>query len=228
MYEPIVIEDGDPAFGIDGTFQIHNTIYVLTDEADAALLECLAARGYHLHKVIPDRDDFYAAQQPHKQTRAEVIDDVLHGGGLAIANASTLMIDMKYMNAARFSLKELFIHDQIIISASQRHDIGYYNQPHDQMSDIALSRMSGFVKNMVDVPFERWENFISESRQYHAVDFIRAMAHWASRESNYSTRIVCGGLHGESEIISGADQFKITKAQPIPFFGRGHKYPPPR
>lgn len=227
MYEPIIVNDGDPAFGIKGTFQIHNTIYVTTDEADEILLSRLTDFGYRLNTGLSNQEDFYIAQQPHKQTRDEIMAEVVHNGGLAIQHPSNLFIDLRYINAQRLSLKGAVIHEKIIVAASQRRDTGYYNRPHDQMSDVALSRMSGFVKNMVDVPFNDWQDFIIEARQYHAIDFIRGLAHWASRRSDNSPRMVRGGPHGEDETISGTDEFNIIKALPIPFFGKGPQKPSP-
>lgn len=94
------------------------------------------------------------------------------------------------------------------------------------MSDIAISRMSGFVKNMVDVDFELWEDFVEEARHYHAQDFIRRMAHWASQYSDQRPRVVKIGDFENDEIILGDKQFDLKKPLPIsglrggPFFRR--------
>ena len=194
MYDTKFIKDGDPAFEIEGIFQIHNMIYVLTQDADNDLLLKLTDLGYQIH----DNGEScgYTASLTHALTKEEI---------------------------PKFSLTEPHIHNIIISAASQRADIGYYNRPHDQMSDIAISRMSGFVKNMVNVRFNLWEEFVSAARDYHAQDFIRALAHWASSYSDKKPRAVKLDAHGTIMIIEGAKQFNLTK--PLPIKGFYPSYP---
>jgi hypothetical protein len=218
MYEQQIIEDGDPAFGIEGTFQIHNTIYVLTDDADIALTGYLGAMGYIVEQN--DHGFGYCATMGHIRTTNEMLDETLDAAGNATKGHSSYIVDTQYRNQPKLKLTDADIHNIIISSASQRRDIGYYNRPHDQMEKIAISRMSGFVKNIVEVDFELWTEFVYEARHYHAQDFIRGMVHWASMHSDKTLRVVKGGDFEKDEIILGNKQFNLKKAQPIPFFGR--------
>ncbi len=218
MYEAQIVKDGDPAFGIEGTFQVHNTIYVLTDDADIALTGYLGAMGYMVEQNV--HGSGYSATMGHIRTKNEILDEVFEAAGNATKGHSSYIVDTQYRNHPKLELVNPDIHNIIISTASQRGDLGYYNRPHDKMSDVAISRMSGFVKNVIDVDFELWAEFVNEARHYHAQDFIRCMAHWASMYSDKEPRVAKGGAFEKDEIILGNKEFNLKKAQPIPFFGR--------
>jgi hypothetical protein len=147
MYEQQIIEDGDPAFGIEGTFQIHNTIYVLTDEGDFHLLNRLTDLGYQIQENEKGHryGDMYVAMLMHTRTKSEILLEHTISAGHATDQHSTYFVDMNYKGKPKISLENPNVHNIIISISSHSHRLNWYNRPHDQMSDIAISRMSGFV-----------------------------------------------------------------------------------
>lgn len=228
MYEARIVKDGDPAFGIEGTFQIHDTIYVLTEEGDFHLLNRLTDFGYQVRENENRHDshgEVYIAVSRHIRTKSEIIDEHTNAVGRATNANSTYIVDMNYKGKPKISLEDPNVHNVIISISSHSHRLDWYNRPHDQMSDVVISRMSGFVKNMVDVDFDLWKEFVEEARHYHAQDFIRRMAHWASQHSDQKPRIVAESIDRNTIIVGGKD-FNLTKPLSIgglrggPFFRR--------
>jgi hypothetical protein len=213
VYEQDIITDGDLPFGIEGTFQICDTIYVLTDEADEALLARLSSLGYRLE----ENTEGYTAKVSHIRTPTEIFDEAFTSVGSPTTNASSYIISQIYQGANRISLSHPDLHNVVISAASQRRDIGYYNRPDDRMPDIAVARMSGFVRHVVDVSYDEWMEFIDEAKHYHAQDFIRRLAHWASEKSDKQPREVRVNSSGSTQIILGAKPFNLTKSQPIKY-----------
>ena len=221
MYENNNIKDGLPVFGIEGTFQISNIIYVLNDQADDALLLTLAAHGYAV-EYTSDRG--YAAILTHQQTQSEILDEFIKAQGHATDKPSSFVVSLEYSNHPKLKLNDPDIHSRIIRSASQRCDISYYNRSGDHMDDLVIGRMSAFVQHLVDVPFEKWKEFLRHSQYDHSQDFIRRLAHWASVNSNKTVRHVRYDGHGSEVTVNGAETFVPIKSDrangPKPFFRR--------
>jgi hypothetical protein len=217
MYETKIVKDGDPAFGIDGTFQIHDHIYPMTDDADDALLMHLTDLGY---RVEDSKDNGYTAKLVHKTTKAEILGDAFEQAGAARNNHSTFFVSFNYLNKPKIPLNFSKVHDLIIAHSSRPSNLDYYNRPNDQMSDVAISRMSGFVKNMVDVDYDRWEIFLNQATYYHAQDFIRYMAFWASQNSDKTPRPVRIDTYGDAEVIPANGKFIFRRPNPMGGYGR--------
>lgn len=120
MYEPKIVKDGDPAFGIEGTFQIHNIIYVLTGDADFLLLNHLTDLGYRVQENEKGHryGDIYVATMGHIRTKTEMLEEVFDAVGRATNANSTYFVDMNYKGHPKLSLSAQNIHDQIITIAS--------------------------------------------------------------------------------------------------------------
>jgi hypothetical protein len=219
MYESNNIEDGLPVFGIEETFQISGTVYVLTDDADDALLLTLADHGY---RVTYTSEGAYIARLSHQQTQSEIAGEFIKAQGRSTDNSSSYIVTLEYKNKPRLQLSDLDIHTAIISSASQRSDISYYNRDGDHMSDLVIGRMSAFVKHLVDIPYETWEHFLSEARYDHAQDFIRRMAHWASVNSDQTLREVKYDGYALAVTVDGSKAFEPIKSDRSlkPFFRR--------
>lgn len=208
MYEPIFIQDGDTAFGIEDTFQIHDTLFVLSDEALYLLETVLGAHEYILEapKHTTSGRDYFTARKRHKQTHDEGLNDVLERQGRATKNPLSFIVSLRYLNKEKHSLAEEDIHGIIVSAAGQRRDIGYYNRPTDHFNNVALSRMTGFVKNVVAVPMNKWQAFLDEHGRDHAQDFIRGMAWWAGMNSDMKPRSVRIYAH-ENETVDPSKPF---------------------
>ncbi len=219
MYENNNIEDGLPVFGIEGTFQISDIIYVLNDQADDTLLLTLTDLGYAV-EYTSDRG--YAVKLTHHQTQSEIAGEFIKAQGRATDKPSSFIVSLEYSNHPKLKLNAPDIHNRIIRSASQRSDISYYNRDADHMSDLVIGRMSAFVKHLVDIQYETWEQFLSEARYDHAQDFIRRMAHWASVNSDQTLRDVKFDNNGSKVTVDGSKPFEPIKSDRSrkPFFRR--------
>ncbi|HRQ61094.1 MAG TPA: hypothetical protein PLO23_06245 [Alphaproteobacteria bacterium] len=190
MPQPI-LKNGDRAFGIEGTFRIEDIIYVLNEEANHTLMLTLADNhGYHVRAVQgPNGEDapFYTARLQHRITQDERFDDIFKE---MKETPLALTVSTQYIDHPKFTLAEPDIHGMILSAAWQPAKLSYYDRPRDHFDRSIISRMSGFVKNMVDVPFEKWQEFVKNCGHYHSQDFIRALALWAAQNSDNAPREV--------------------------------------
>lgn len=208
MYENQPFTDGEPAFGIEGTFTIGTTIYVLNKKADKRLKQALDDdRGFeltdHFKKALGDEHCGYHARASWQTTPEEIMDSMFSGAG---SNSVSFLVYTTYMDRHKHSLAEPDIHEKILLAAGQRRDTGYYNRPNDQFSREIIDRMNAFVRHVVDVSYEAWESFIQEAQHYHSASFIIALARWASENSDGSARPVKCSQY-DTNMISPDDPF---------------------
>lgn len=208
MFENKNIPDGSRAFDIQGTFQIHDTIYVLTDDADAALMGELAKREYHL----TESDLGYAARKVYTVTGDEIMDKLLSSEGHSTTDPINFIISHEYLGRNKLSLAQPDIHQTIIGVTKHPSKLSWYNRPTDQFNDIAMARMHGFVVNMVDVPVKKWKKCRNYMASIHAADAIRYLAYWAARNSDMtSRRVAVDRYDGPCEVINPHHPFQIKK-----------------
>lgn len=209
MHKQRPLKNGDPAFGIEGTFRIEDLIHVLTAEADYALMLKLADNyGYHVRAVKGAQGQeapFYSARLEHNITKDERFDDLL---GEMKETPLSLTISTQYVDHPKFTLAEPDIHGMILSAAWQSSRLSYYDRPRDRFDENIVSRMSAFVKNMVDVPYEKWQEFVTNARHYHSQDFIRALALWAAQNSDNAPREVKLDRH-DTETLDPAAPFVL-------------------
>ncbi len=184
-FEKRRVKDGEPAFGLEGTFRIHSTIYVLSAEADERVLHELARHDYKVKGEVNSLS--YFAEKRYEINSHEIYDDL---GSQSTFEPTSLIINMNYADGHKHSLTEPDIHETIIRAAGQVSHLEWFSRTHDRYEPVITDRMTAFAQNLVDVNVERWHAFLLQSQNCHAQDFIRSMAAWTSRHSNNLPREV--------------------------------------
>ncbi len=215
-FENEIVKDGDPAFGIKGTFRIHDTIYVLDEESDSLLVTLLGNNDYILKNSKSGNG--YHAKRSHKIRP----DDILFGlGPEGKRFPLDFIITLEYADGHKHSLTEPDIHETILRKASHVPTLDWYDRDTDHFNEIIIGRMTGFVKNLVDVEPEKWDEFLDQARYLHSRDFIKSMAAWASRESDGIPRTVRYSSNNprENVTIQPDDTFTTRPNLPRHYFG---------
>jgi hypothetical protein len=197
------VADGETAFGTFGTVRIADKIYVVDQAADDTLLSALADRDY---VIEPHEDNMYVARKAHDVSGEEIFAHMIAGN---TNEPVSLIVDIRYSDGHKHSLAEPLIHETILRAASQRSDLEYYNRPSDHFDPSIKSRMSAFVRHLVSVEPNSWDNFLKDAEPLHAKDFIKAMAAWASKNSDNAPRDVRVNLTGDSIRVSADDVFPV-------------------
>ena len=206
-FENRLINDGDPLFGIPDTFRIHDTAYILSPAAAAKLPETLALYDYAIKE---DLGEFgLLASKTHKFSRDEIVDSM---GLRSPEQPLTLTVSFHYIDGHKHSLEEKFIHETILAHASQPTFLNWYHRATDRFDDIIKGRMSAFVTRLVDVDPKSWEEFLENSQNLHAQEFIKSMAAWASLSSDEIPRHVQVDTRGYEYVeVRPHDTFKPRK-----------------
>lgn len=206
-FEKAAVQNGDTAFGIEGTARIQEKIYALQPEADGFLLNALADNDYILTHSS-DENVFYA-NRAHKSTPDEQWDELLLPHH--VAHPLSLIVDLRYTDGHKHSLAEPDIHKTILSSANQRSDLDYYNRDYDSFNEEVRGRMGAFVRHLVDVDHAKWEKFDAQAQWLHAQEYIKALTGWASRNSDYTAREVRTDMHGGTVTVLPTDHFRPRK-----------------
>jgi hypothetical protein len=211
MYEPVYVNNGEPAFGISGTFRIGNVIYVRDAEADFSLLNHLADLGYEMFPYPENPStpyERYSAVQRHRTTQEEIFGECLSDSapGKFLLMPFAVTITSEYLNAPKHTLYEPDIHETImsVLGAPARID---HHRPKETITERKISLMNAFVKNMVEVPYGEWVKFINRSQNYSGDDFVRALAHWAGSNSDKGIRLVRVDTQDSREFIDTSVPF---------------------
>lgn len=203
------IQDGEPAFGVNNTFRINDAAFVLSHEAEAALVTALAAHDYLLIENADGKS--YIAKKSHEWSEDEILEQ---SGNLAVAEPVSLIVYLDYADGHKHSLAEPRIHETILGRSGHPSYLNFYNRDADKFSSVIIGRMSAFVRHVVDVDYRDWEVFLHESFGLHAQEFIKSMASWASRRSDQTTRFVRKDQQRTEDVrVSPNDRFFPRRGQ---------------
>lgn len=209
---------GDATFRVEGTFRVDDHIYVLTDHADQEIRTVLQSLGYlpSEENVSPQLVKFVHPRKPPPEMFKPK--DFVQPGELEL--------DYTLKDKPKYTLTDPKIHEVIVGFANQRKELDYYNRKGDTMQhDVPLTRMTAFVKNMVDVDLALWEQFLADTahERDHAKDFLRRLAHWGGAHSDRSKRRVRGGQFSADEIIDTGKPFTPKEKRAGMYFVSGRE-----
>ena len=197
-----IIRHGDAAFGLEDTFRIGNEIYVLNEEAAFNLIVILGYIGYYtdIHENIEreaDRNphsnenpyclEYSASRYDEASLLAENILDEIH----APPTYAPLCLHVIFQGKTRYNLSECDVHETILEAAGVACGLDFYS--HDEnfrFSEDSLEKMSAFVRELVNVDQDIWQQFLNEAHDMNAPDFICTLASWASYHSDQKARCV--------------------------------------
>lgn len=116
-------------------------------------------------------------------------------------------IDISYKDGKKLSLNDPRAHEKIIHAAGQVSRADYYHQDSSPaFSDTVYKRMTLFVQNFVDVPFEKWTQFLRHA-PVDGPGFIYALAEWCATNSDGHTLHVVQDDPNVGNLISVAAKF---------------------
>ena len=111
------------------------------------------------YAVTPGNDRGYVARKVYDVSPGEISDDLLFFPGEPTTDPTSFTVSQKYMNAPKHSLGEKDIHESIILVSGKPSNPAWHYRDSDRFDSVALSRINGFVENMVDVESEVWNDF---------------------------------------------------------------------